>query len=133
MKFSLSNSQQKSLLIRGQPLQIALPMDRSEVDDLDQRAALQHAAEMLILPAGTRLDAAVVDELDVAPPVNRATPQTLTEWIGAIVDPEQTPAWLICRHVVIIATIQGPAVRHPAADPQWPGGKLVLPQTASSP
>lgn len=122
MKFSLSSSQQKSLLIRGQPLLIALPMQRDcETDE----AARQLAAEWLVLPAGCRIVSASIQEIEVEPPRKPST-ESLPTLLGAILRDAPGTPWLITRQVVIITLVRGPDERHNPSAPMWPGGKLAV-------
>lgn len=121
MKFSLSSSQQKELLIRGKPLLIALPMQRDcETDE----AATELAREWLLLPDGCWIVSARVQEIEVAPP-DRPEWKTLTDLLGAIQrDQSESRAALITRHVVIVALVRPKQERHPLGVPQWANGPL---------
>jgi hypothetical protein len=130
MKYTLSNGQQKELLLRGQPLLIAIPLDRAVIDDGDDAAAMQHAAESLVCPPGIRIVSARVDEIIVgAPSRHDWPPQTLAEWLGPIVPgdrPSTNP--LLTSHVVVLAIVAGPTERHDRKPPAWPGGPIKLPE-----
>lgn len=127
MPYTLSNAQQKELLVRGQPLLIALPLPRSDPET--NARALAEARRLLVLPEGVRIVSAEVDEVWVQAPERHPWPaESLTQWLGPIVGEAalgQVPAeTLIVRHVAILALVRGPADRHPLTSPQWPNGAL---------
>lgn len=130
VKFTLSNAQQQDLLIRGQPLLIALPLDRAAIADETDAEAMQHARESIVLPPGVIIASAEVDEVTVAAPSKTAwPPESLSHWVGSIVPcGKPSRAWLLTRHVVVLAIVRGLAERHPLKPPAWPGGKLQLPE-----
>lgn len=131
MQFSFSETQKKDLLVRGQPLLIAIPLDR-QTDIQTDSEALQHAKKTLIFPDGVRVKSATVDEVAISTPqAHTWPPERLTNWLGDIVIEgklQETRAFLISVHVVVLALVCGPEERHPFRSPQWPNGILRLPE-----
>lgn len=123
LRYSLSSSQQKELLIRGQPLLIAVPM-RKDCDS--DEAATQLAREWLLLPDGVRVVSAQVQEIEVEAALKGADRRNLTEVLGTILGDRanRENAVVLTRHVVLLAIVRGPQERHPLKSPQWPGGRL---------
>jgi len=123
MKFSLSSSQQKELLIRGAPLLIAIPLQRDDDNDSDA-AALQLAREWLLLPDGCRIVSSRFDEIEVAPQPS-PTAKNLTTLLGELwrYRAAARPLFIV-RHVVIMSVVRGPQERHIVGVPQWANGPL---------
>lgn len=122
-RFTLSSSQQKELLVRGQPLLIAVPMRQDCESD---QAATQLAREWLVLPANCRVVSAQVQEIEVSAQIAPRGGETLADLLGSILrdDADRSQHRLVCRHVVLMALVRGPEDRHPLKVPQWPGGKI---------
>lgn len=128
MPYTLSNAQQKELLVRGQPLLIALPLPQSDPET--DAEALREARRLLVVPEGVQIVSAQINETWVESPTKHEwPPQTLAQWLGAIVPDgrlDQVASWqVLSRHVLIVALVRGPAERQPLKAPQWPGGRLI--------
>lgn len=126
-KYSLSNTQMRELVGRGQPLLLALPLDR----ECDSEETARHlAAEWLMLPQGFRVVAVRVAEVAVSVPTEPyPDAPSLIQRYGPIIrrdaDPLLTRRIETCR--VIVAEVQKgrkPKSISPLKTPQWPGGRL---------
>ena len=124
MKFSLSMSQQKELLIRGKPLLIAIPL---QVDCDNDEQATRRAKECLLLPDGCWIVSAEIREVEVIPKANPKW-DNLTTLLGGIRGPQNNfRPLLVVRHVAIVAIVREKQERHPLGIPQWANGTIDLP------
>jgi hypothetical protein len=120
--FKLSNAQQKELLIRGQRLEVALPV---LAELLEQRDALELARELLPDHAGYIVAA---EPAEVEAYLTDRTPTGMGAALGDLVGGDCIG--IPCSIVAIVATLENPAAAVRGSRPlQWPGsahGKTKL-------
>lgn len=111
IRFELSNGQKKALLIRAQPLRIALPAPAIAPENW-----LLWARESL-WEHGRLITGVIQDHIDVCSPSG----QGMSGVIGRIVRQDETPV-LTWGVDVIICNVDPPVkARHPREVVQWPG------------
>lgn len=115
IKYHLSNGQEKELILRGQQLQIALPVPPHEVDD-----PADWARSVLDEDIAECVTAAVEDEVwCVAPAVTARSNSTLSAHWGSITG---EPAGKLSLRVVVILVTLTPTRRFRGTRPgiSWP-------------
>ena len=114
VKFRLSNNQRKNLLVRGQPLRIALPYPWDRQDDL-----LGWSRRVLDEDGGL-IQSATHDLVWVTHPVGTG----LASLMGAICHGQPFHDQLTWPIAAVVCLLQPPhpiSVRHAPAKVQWPG------------
>lgn len=119
IRYRLSTSQQKELLIRGSQLSIAIPWDFDRV----LAPTVDDVRDVLEVDPAHIVDADT-DEILVAVSTAGRRANTLGDLLGTIVD-ESTPDSLVCTHAVVVATLCAvPQPRHHVRT-QWPMCAIV--------
>jgi hypothetical protein len=110
--YELSNRQRKSLLVRGTPLRIALPVPPHEIED-----PMSWAQSVLPRDVRQYVRSAEEQEITVDP---LTIGENLTGVLGAIREYDRDqPRWLLTV-VVVVVTLEPDDIRHKPERLAWP-------------